>query len=92
MPAGRRGRWRKRGSAYTEAVQIGQIAGNPHMTMLSNTSLADVYFEQGQLHQAARLYAETLRMAEQVDGPDSSYAQRRSFWIEPGVLRLEPPG
>jgi len=67
--------------AYAEAVQIGQIAGNPHMTMMSNARLADVYFEQGHLHQAARLYAETLHMAERVDGPNSSYAQGVHFGL-----------
>jgi LuxR family transcriptional regulator, maltose regulon positive regulatory protein len=67
--------------AYADAVQIGQIAGNPHMTMMSNTSLADVYFEQGQFHQAARLYSETLQMAERIDGPDSAYAQGIHFGL-----------
>ena len=78
--------------AYAEAVQIGQIAGNPHMIMLSNTSLADVYFEQGQFHQAARLYAETLQMADQVDGPNSTYAQGAHFGLSKVFYCLEPPG
>jgi LuxR family maltose regulon positive regulatory protein len=78
------GRMGEARSAYAEAVQIGQIAGNPHMTMLSNASLADVTAEQGQLHRAARLYSETLQMAERVDGPNSSYAQGVHF----GLSRL----
>ncbi len=67
--------------AYAEAVQIGRLAGNPHMTMLSANSLADVCFELGQLNQAARLYSETLQTAEQVDGPNSSYAQSVYFGL-----------
>ena len=67
--------------AYEEAVQIGRIAGNPHMTMMSINSLADVHFEQGKFHQAARLYTETLQMADQVDGPNSAYAQNVHFGL-----------
>jgi LuxR family maltose regulon positive regulatory protein len=67
--------------AYTEAVQIGQLAGNAHMTMMSNIQLADVYFEQGRFHQAARVYFDILLMAEQVDGNKSSYAQRAHFGL-----------
>jgi LuxR family transcriptional regulator, maltose regulon positive regulatory protein len=61
--------------AYEEAVEIGKIAGNPHMTMMSLVSLADIHFEQGQIQRAAGLYVETLQLAEKVDGPDSAYAQ-----------------
>ncbi len=67
--------------AYEDAVQIGRIAGNPHMTMLSLNSLADVHFDQGQFHKAARLYSDLLQMAEQVDGPNSSYAQGAHFGL-----------
>lgn len=65
--------------AYTDAVKIGQTAGNPHMVMMSESSLADVLIEQGQLHQAAGVCAEILRMAEQVDGSRSAYAQYGYF-------------
>ncbi len=67
--------------AYEEAVQIGRISGNPHMTMMSLNSLADVHFEQGKYHQAAGLYTETLQMAEQVDGPNSAYAYNSYFGL-----------
>jgi LuxR family transcriptional regulator, maltose regulon positive regulatory protein len=65
--------------AYSEAVRIAQAAGNPHMVMMSNNSLADVLFERGQLHQAARIYTETLHLVDQVDGPNSNYAQNTHF-------------
>jgi LuxR family transcriptional regulator, maltose regulon positive regulatory protein len=68
-------------SAYAEAVQIGQIAGNPHMTMMSMSNLADIYFEQGKFHEAARRYTETLQMAEQLDGPNSAYAPGAYFGL-----------
>jgi LuxR family maltose regulon positive regulatory protein len=60
-------------AAYTEAVRIGQAAGASHMVILSNLNLASVLYEQGQFRQAARLYSDTLELAEQVDGPDSVY-------------------
>ncbi len=69
------GRLEEARGAYAEAVQIGQAAGNSNMTMMSLISQADLYLEQGQLHQAARLYAQTLQLAAQADGPDSAYAQ-----------------
>lgn len=68
-------------NAYEEAVQIGKISGNAHMTMMSLVSLADIHFEQGQLHRAAKYYAETLQMAEQVDGPGSAYALGAHFGL-----------
>jgi LuxR family transcriptional regulator, maltose regulon positive regulatory protein len=67
--------------AYEGAVQIGQVAGNPHTTMMSLSNLADVYFEQGKFHQAARLYTETLQMAVQIDGPNSAYAPGAHFGL-----------
>ena len=67
--------------AYADAVQIGRMAGNEHMIMLSSTGLADVYFEQGQFHQASRLYSEILQMAERVDGSNSAYAHAVHFGL-----------
>lgn len=67
--------------AYAEAARIGQIAGDAHVTMMSITNQADIYFEQGQLQQAARLYLETLQLSEKVDGPDSYYAQGIYFGL-----------
>ena len=54
--------------AYLEAVRISQAAGSIYMTMIANSNLADVLMEQGDLHQAARIYSETLRMATRPDG------------------------
>jgi ATP/maltotriose-dependent transcriptional regulator MalT len=55
-------------NAYFEAAQISQAAGNLYMTMIANTNLAGVLAEQGMLHQAARIYSETLKMATHSDG------------------------
>ena len=67
--------------AYEAAVRIGQIAENPHMIMMASINLADIHFEQGELHQAARMYSDTLRMAEQVDGANSAYSQNIQFGL-----------
>jgi LuxR family maltose regulon positive regulatory protein len=63
-------------SAYLEAVQISQEAGNIYMTMIANSNLADVLIEQGDLHQAARIYAETLQNARRPDGQELPIADR----------------
>jgi LuxR family maltose regulon positive regulatory protein len=60
--------------AYTEAVRIGQAADNIHMVILANSSLAHILMELGRLHQAARLYSETLQMATRPDGQRSPLA------------------
>jgi len=62
--------------AYIEAVQISQTANDPYMTMIANTNLADVLMEQGDLHQAARIYIETLQMATRPDGRKLPLADR----------------
>jgi len=60
--------------AYTEAVRIGQAANNVHMVIITNSSLARVLVELGRLHQAARIYSETLQMATRPDGQRSPLA------------------
>jgi LuxR family maltose regulon positive regulatory protein len=60
--------------AYVEAVRIAQAASNVHMVIISNTNLADVLMEQGQLHQAARIYSESLQMATRPGGQISPLA------------------
>ncbi|HSF79855.1 MAG TPA: LuxR C-terminal-related transcriptional regulator [Anaerolineales bacterium] len=62
--------------AYLEAVQISQVAGNIYMTMIAKSNLADVLIEQGELHQAARIYAETLQNARHPDGQELPIADR----------------
>lgn len=62
--------------AYTEAVRIGQAAGNLHMIIIANSNLAHSLMEQGRLHQAARIYSETLQMATRPDGQRSPLADR----------------
>ena len=62
--------------AYLEAVRIGQGAGNIYMTMIANSNLADVLIEQGELHQAARIYSETLQIATRQDGQKLPLADR----------------
>lgn len=54
--------------AYLQARQIGQAARNPYMELIANSSLADVMMEQGELHQAARIYSDCLRVAVPPDG------------------------
>ncbi len=63
-------------NAYLEAVQISQAAGNIYMTMIAQSNLADVLIEQGELHQAARIYAETLQTARYPDGQELPMADR----------------
>ena len=57
--------------AYTEAVKIGQAAGDIHLTIVNNSNLANVLIEQGSLHQAARIYSDTLQIAARPDGQKS---------------------
>lgn len=64
---------------YTAAKCIGQAVSNRPMVIISSTNLAEVLVEQGLLHQAARLYAESLQLATRPDGQrlplaDSIYA------------------
>ena len=44
------------------------------MAIMANSSLADIFVEEGQLHQAARIYTENLQLAARVDGPNSPFA------------------
>ena len=53
--------------AYDEAVRIGLAADNPHLLILGNSNLADILFEQGQLHLAARKLSDALQMATRSD-------------------------
>jgi LuxR family maltose regulon positive regulatory protein len=62
--------------AYTEAVQISQAASNLHMFIIANSHLADVLMELGQLHQAARMYIETIQAATLPEGQISPLAER----------------
>jgi LuxR family transcriptional regulator, maltose regulon positive regulatory protein len=54
--------------AYMEARQIGQAAGDIHLVIVANSNLANILIEQGLLHQAARIYSDTLQMATRPDG------------------------
>ncbi len=54
--------------AYNEAVRIGLAANNPLLLILGNSNLADIYFEQGQLHLAARKMSDALQMTTRSDG------------------------
>jgi ATP/maltotriose-dependent transcriptional regulator MalT len=61
---------------YTEAVRIGQAANSIHVVIIANANLAHILMELGRLHQAARLYSETLQMATRPDGQQSPLADR----------------
>jgi LuxR family maltose regulon positive regulatory protein len=54
--------------AYLEAKHIGQTAGDVHLVIVVNSNLANILIEQGRLHEAARIYSETLEMATRSDG------------------------
>ncbi len=63
-------------NAYLEAVQISEAAGNIYMTMIAKSNLAVVLVEQGELHQAARIYADTLQNVRYPDGQELPMADR----------------
>jgi LuxR family maltose regulon positive regulatory protein len=54
--------------AYSEAMRIAQVAGDVHLTIVLNSNIANILMEQGSLHEAARIYSETLEMATRPDG------------------------
>jgi LuxR family maltose regulon positive regulatory protein len=62
--------------AYSEAMRIAQAAGDVHLTIVLNSNIADILIEQGLLHEAARIYGETLQMATRPDGQESVIAGR----------------
>jgi LuxR family maltose regulon positive regulatory protein len=62
--------------AYTEAGRIGREAGNPYMTVIAESNLADVLMEQGRLRLAADRYAHALQMAIRPDGQKSPLAEK----------------
>ncbi len=62
--------------AYSEALRIAQVAGDVHLTIVLNSNIANILMEQGLLHEAARIYGETLRMATRPDGQESVIAGR----------------
>ena len=57
--------------ACTEAKKIGQAAGDVHAVLVVNCALGRIFVEQGLLHQAAEIYAETLQVAIRPDGRKS---------------------
>ena len=62
--------------AHMEAARIGQAAGDVHLTIVLNSNIANILIEQGLLHEAARIYSETLQMATRPDGEKSVIAGR----------------
>lgn len=62
--------------AYADALRIGQESGNVHTVIMASIDLADVLMKQGELHQAARLFSETLQLATRPDGGRSPLADR----------------
>jgi LuxR family transcriptional regulator, maltose regulon positive regulatory protein len=67
--------------AYTEALRIGRGANNPHMVIMAQSNLADLFYEIGSLGLAARSYAETLQSAIRADGQDSPFAARLYYGL-----------
>jgi LuxR family maltose regulon positive regulatory protein len=62
--------------AYLEAVRISQAAGNLYMSIISNSNLAEVLMERGDLHRAARILSETLDKSSRPDGQKLPLATR----------------
>jgi len=73
--------------AYREAIRIGREADNLHMVIIANSHLADILMEQGQLHRAANIYAQSLQMAVRPDGQRSPLAG--SIYMGLGRLSYE---
>lgn len=70
--------------AYTEAIRIGKEANNLHMVIIANQNIAEILMEQGQLHQAASMFSQSLQMAVRPDGQRSPLAAR----LFAGMARL----
>ena len=70
--------------AYTDAVQISQAEGNIHMVIIASSNLANVLLEQGQLHEAARIYSRHGRLAALPDGQISPLTER----VHAGLSRV----
>ena len=62
--------------AYDDAVRISQVAGNVHLILTANCNLGEVLLEQGQLRQAARIYSQSLPIAQLPDGQTSPFIDR----------------
>jgi LuxR family maltose regulon positive regulatory protein len=73
--------------AYNEAIRIGREAGNRHAVIISNSNIADILIEQGQLHRAADTYAQSLQMAVRPDGQRSPLAGK--IYAGLGMLAYE---
>ena len=54
--------------AWVEARRTSQTAGNIYLSVSATSALADLFIEQGWLHQAAETYQEALRLATNSDG------------------------
>lgn len=70
--------------AYTETIKIGRQANNLNMVIIANLNIANLLIEQGQLHQAAHIFARSLQMAVRPDGQRSPLAAN----IFDGLARL----
>jgi len=73
--------------AFTEAIRIGKEADNLNMVIIANTTIADILIMQGQLHQAADKYTQSLQMAVRPDGQRSPLAI--SIFASMGKLSYE---
>jgi LuxR family transcriptional regulator, maltose regulon positive regulatory protein len=73
--------------AYVEAIRIGREGGNLPMVIITNSNLAEVLMEQGQLCRAADIYTQSLQMAVRPDGQRSPLAG--SIYVGLGRLSYE---
>jgi LuxR family maltose regulon positive regulatory protein len=73
--------------ACMEAKRIGQAAGDVPSVIIINCALGRIFTEQGHLHQAAEIYAETLQIATRPDGKKlvsagEAYAESNQIFYE----------
>jgi LuxR family maltose regulon positive regulatory protein len=79
--------------AFSQAITLGQAAGNIMLALYAATSLAELAEVQGQLHQAARTYQQALQLATGRDGQSwplagAAYVGLGKVWREWNDLAL----
>lgn len=63
-------------SAYTEAAKIARGADNLHMAIISDTNIAEILLEMGQLHASEISFQRSLQLAIRPDGERSPLAAK----------------
>ncbi len=58
------------GRAFAQGRDLSQASGNPELALIADANQAQLYLEQGQLHQAAEIYREALHFSAGYDHLD----------------------